>query len=404
MISKLLLVFLKCALLALSVSSVLAAESAPVPPGKSISEFVSPDGRINLDAVRKSGYQGPLDLKGLNVRIDSKTGEPLVQSAPKSASASDPYDIYWDNSISPSIASVDLFVLAVTVYDNKLIAGGGFTVIGGVSANYIASWDGSSWSALGTGMNSAVYAFTFYNNRLIAGGGFTMAGGAPASRIASWNNFSWSGVGSGLTGGGSVSALTVYNNKLIAGGSFTTLTGGPSNYIAAWDGFSWLALGTGTNAFVQALTVYDNKLIAGGSFDSAGGVAANRIASWDGSSWLALGTGIGGTNPFPTSLTVYDNKLIAGGNFTMAGGKESAYLARWTKCCDGVRGDVNDDGTDANILDLTFLVDRIFRSGPPAICTEEADVNSDGTSSNILDLTFLVDRIFRGGLAPGACY
>ena len=72
-------------------------------------------------------------------------------------------------------------------------------------------------------------------------------------------------------------------------------------------------------------------------------------------------------------------------------------------CCVGGRGDVNGDGTDANILDLTYLVDRIFRGGDPAECDDEADLNSDGTPANILDLTFLVDRIFRGGGPAGAC-
>jgi len=72
-------------------------------------------------------------------------------------------------------------------------------------------------------------------------------------------------------------------------------------------------------------------------------------------------------------------------------------------CCIGNRGDINGDDTDANILDLTYLVDYIFRGGPAPGCPNEADVNSDGTSANILDLTFLVDRVFRGGPAPGAC-
>jgi hypothetical protein len=72
-------------------------------------------------------------------------------------------------------------------------------------------------------------------------------------------------------------------------------------------------------------------------------------------------------------------------------------------CCVSPRGDLNGDGTDANILDLTYAVDRIFRGGPPAACPEESDVNSDGAPTNILDLTFLVDRIFRGGPPPGAC-
>ena len=72
-------------------------------------------------------------------------------------------------------------------------------------------------------------------------------------------------------------------------------------------------------------------------------------------------------------------------------------------CCIGNRGDLNNDGTDVNILDLTFIVDRIFRGGPPPVCPKEADVNSDGVSANILDLTFVVDRIFRGGPPAGAC-
>ena len=72
-------------------------------------------------------------------------------------------------------------------------------------------------------------------------------------------------------------------------------------------------------------------------------------------------------------------------------------------CCQGIRGDANGDGDDATILDLTFLVDFIFRGGVPASCSDEADFNSDGESATILDLTFLVDFIFRGGVPPGSC-
>lgn len=75
----------------------------------------------------------------------------------------------------------------------------------------------------------------------------------------------------------------------------------------------------------------------------------------------------------------------------------------FSNCCVGIAGDVNFDGTDANILDLTYLVDRIFRGGTPPACPREADLNSDGNPANIIDLTFLVDRIFRGGSAPGLC-
>jgi hypothetical protein len=62
-------------------------------------------------------------------------------------------------------------------------------------------------------------------------------------------------------------------------------------------------------------------------------------------------------------------------------------------------GDINSDGTAGNILDLTFLVDRIFRSGPPPNPPIAGSVNCD-PDVNILDLTYMVDRIFRGGPAP----
>lgn len=72
-------------------------------------------------------------------------------------------------------------------------------------------------------------------------------------------------------------------------------------------------------------------------------------------------------------------------------------------CCIGNRGDMNGDGDDANILDLIFMVDKIFRGGAKSGCPTEGDANNDGFSSSFLDLVFLVDFIFRSGPAPGPC-
>ncbi len=117
------------------------------------------------------------------------------------------------------------------------------------------------------------------------------------------------------------------------------------------------------------------------------------------------------------ALDFFDNAYITGetrsANFP-AEGEFQIYqesgdifvvkLAQTAECCLGIRGNLNSDDNDANILDLIFLVDFIYRgSGNPGACPEEADVNGDGDSSNVLDLTFLVDRIFRGGPPPGPC-
>jgi len=74
-------------------------------------------------------------------------------------------------------------------------------------------------------------------------------------------------------------------------------------------------------------------------------------------------------------------------------------------CCIGNRGNVNGDPNDlVSILDLNYLVNRLFRGGPPPPCPEEANVNGDPNGSvSVLDLNFLVNRFFRGGPAPGPC-
>jgi hypothetical protein len=77
-------------------------------------------------------------------------------------------------------------VNAVTAYNNRLIAGGRFDSAGGVRANYIAAWDGTSWASLGAGLDNWVYSFTVFDNKLVAGGYFTTAGGVSANYIAAW--------------------------------------------------------------------------------------------------------------------------------------------------------------------------------------------------------------------------
>ncbi len=71
--------------------------------------------------------------------------------------------------------------------------------------------------------------------------------------------------------------------------------------------------------------------------------------------------------------------------------------------CVGMRGNV--DGflnDDINVADLSYLVDYLFRGGPPPPSSEEADIDGDG-DINVVDLTYLVDYLFKGGPAPTPC-
>ena len=99
-----------------------------------------------------------------------------------------------------------------------MYAGGAFTTVGGVPANTIARWDGNSWSALGSGIDRSfpspyVNALAVLGSNVYAGGAFTTAGGLPANYIAKWDGSNWSALGSGVNG--SVSALAVLGKFVI---------------------------------------------------------------------------------------------------------------------------------------------------------------------------------------------
>src|SRR5437867_1503923 len=123
------------------------------------------------------------------------------------------------------------------------------------------------------------------SGNLYIAGGFMTVGGTPANHIAKWNGSSWSALGSGVNG--QVYALAASGNNLYAGGNFSTVGGGAANYIAKWDGTSWTSLGQGMNGYVTALAVSGDELYAAGAFLTAGGSPATNIAKWNGSSWAA---------------------------------------------------------------------------------------------------------------------
>ena len=64
------------------------------------------------------------------------------------------------NWISMSVyPGINRSVLAAVVDGSgNLYIGGSFLVAPGTEANYIAKWNGSNWSALGSGMDGSVYA------------------------------------------------------------------------------------------------------------------------------------------------------------------------------------------------------------------------------------------------------
>jgi len=228
-------------------------------------------------------------------------------------------------------------IWALTSYNNELYAGGYIDTLGFNQGLGIEKWNGSSWVTLGgygygvSGANGFhVEALQAYNGELYVGGLFSKAGNGSitANNIAKWNGTTWSALGTGANG--EVKCFTVLGSDLYIGGDFTSVNGVPANRIAKYNGSVWSAVGAGFDTTVFGLNIYRNKVYATGNFLKSGTDSVLHIARWNGSSWERVwnGLGIPGINFTGYCLTPNDSSLYVGGYFTVAGTQAAIDIAR----------------------------------------------------------------------------
>jgi hypothetical protein len=199
----------------------------------------------------------------------------------------------WDGTSWSAVGGgTNHYVRALASYGGDLYAAGSFSVAGGTPAYIIARWDGTAWSALGSGLSTTIhYAYVrslaTHDGALFAGGAFTLAGGAPAGNIARWDGTSWSALGTGVEAPGvsgspyaEVWAMTSYNGQLVVTGDFMSAGTVAASGIARWNGSGWSSLGSGLDWGALALVSSGTQLSAGGYFENAGGKPSRFIASW----------------------------------------------------------------------------------------------------------------------------
>lgn len=95
-------------------------------------------------------------------------------------------------------------------------------------------------------------------------------------------------------------------------------------------------------------------------------------------------------------ITFYASGLAANGNNSTGG--DNTYATSESSVAPLICGDIDGNGS-VDVADLTFLVDFLFRAGPPPPAMETANVDGDN-GVNVADLTFLVDYLFNGGSQP----
>ncbi len=289
-------------------------------------------------------------------------------------------------------SAVEVITVGAT---GKVYAGGYFDEAGGLVARGVAVWDGATWKTLGSGLllegeygSSAgrVFEIQIWGGEVYVGGEFNRAGSVVTTGIARWDGTTWSAVGGGVQGlpgstDAHVRAMAVHSEGLFVAGQFLKAGTNVANGLALWDGVGWdpmlapedsamgvndlavagngdlylggnftdlgtvstgqgiaryrddrfQALGNGVQYDVYALAARDGKVYGGGRFFRAGGVYCRNVGRWTGSGWEALGEGANaGVNGIVHAVAVHpDGDVYAGGEFTEAGGIEARGLARW---------------------------------------------------------------------------
>jgi hypothetical protein len=182
----------------LCVAAPSAIGSGP-PDLPDVGRFLTPDGRVDLEAIRESGYAGALDLRGYRAAFDGQ-GSPRLIRGGTDRGALAVGDENWRTGYEPP--GPDGIVNTMAVYGGSLIVGGRFPTAGGAVARNIAQWNGAAWSAMGDGLGPAngVYAFTVHEGHLYAGGDFTTSGSVTVNRIARWTGTFWTSLTIGLNG------------------------------------------------------------------------------------------------------------------------------------------------------------------------------------------------------------
>lgn len=261
-------------------------------------------------------------------------------------------------------AGADGFIFAIgleagspTPSDQRILAGGDFTALNGISRNRVGrllpTGDFDTSFDPGVGPNGTVRTMSVYQSgpqagRVILGGLFTQIGATNRNYIARFNTDGSLDLSFNPRGGADkpvVATAIQPDGKVLIGGEFTTYDGVVRNGLARLnvDGSIDTTFGGGTGADASVLAIVlqeDGKIIIGGEFTFYNGVARKHLArlNTDGSLDASFDPGSAINGSVRALVVQSTGDIVAGGSFLASDG--SGRIARFL-------------GTDGT-LDTTF--------------------------------------------------
>jgi uncharacterized delta-60 repeat protein len=271
----------------------------------------------------------------------------------------------------------DSYTQAIAVQsDGKIVVGGDFLRISGISQKYVAriQSDGRPDTGfnIGTGLNNVVYAVNIQaDGKIVVVGGFTTFNGATVGRIVRLNTDGTRDTAfttnNGTGAGNLVWCSAVQSDgKILLGGYFTSFNAFTVNRVVRLnaDGTrdTTFTTNTGTGASAEVLAVAiesGGKMILAGSFTTFNGATVNRIVRLNSNgtrdSAFTTNTGTGANGTVSGIAIQPDGKIILVGSFTTFNGTTVNRIVR-----------LNTDGTrDTTFTTNTGAGFNDFNNGSP---------------------------------------
>jgi uncharacterized delta-60 repeat protein len=221
-----------------------------------------------------------------------------------------------------------------TQLDGKILIGGNFTAVGGVTRNRLArlNADGTLDTGFNPNLSDAVYNLSVQaDGKIIVGGSFYYVDGVSSLHLARLNvdgtldqDFNHPFVNNTV-----YSTAIQPDGKIVIAGRFNSLGG---NHVARLNPNG--TLDTGFNAvpdnFVNSLAIQpDGKIVIGGNFTAVGGVTRHFLARLNADGTLDTNfIHATVTNQVLSTTVQPDGKIVIGGMFTGVGGQQRYYFAR----------------------------------------------------------------------------
>jgi uncharacterized delta-60 repeat protein len=244
-----------------------------------------------------------------------------------------------DAAFNPKVMPEGVGVASLAMQsDGKLVLGGYFNWLGGLSRNYIGrlNANGSVDTSFNPGAANGVFTLTLQpDGKILAGGDFLQLGGQARANLGRLN--ANGSVDTTFNPGANdlITCLAVQaDGKILVAGYFTVLGGQTCTNFGRLnaDGSRDATFNPGVDNTIRYLAVQaDGKILAGGWFTKLGGQARTNLGrlNADGSLDAAFNPEVGGPGSYVDELALQaDGKIVVGGNFTRLGGQSRTNLGR----------------------------------------------------------------------------